>query len=139
MIQARFSLNGSKIVFRRLTALMLLVGALLIAGAARAQQNPCPVGALPYINLTPVVIDKDCHVYGGGYVYADINIVAGGSLIFHEVTTPPTVFNARSIIIENGGKLIAGSPTAPYGGHLQIILWGSDQGVSGQGAVCKSP
>ena len=117
---------------------MLLVGALLIAGAARAQ-DPCPGGRLPNVNLTPVVIDKDCNVYGGGYDYADINIVAGGRLIFDGSGPTPTSFHARSIIIENGGKLIAGSLTDPYNGSLDIVLWGNDQGFSGRGVGCKSP
>ena len=120
---------------------MLLVGALLIAGAARAQ-NICPNNILPLGNGESLAIDKECRVGNGTYKYADINIIAGGSLIFDEVNNSVIDFWARSIIIENEGKLIAGSPNAPFGskdGQLTIHLWGSDQGVRGPGAVCKSP
>jgi hypothetical protein len=122
-----------------LTALMLLVGALMTAGVARAQ-DVCPNGILPLSGPTPLVIDKECHVGNGNYGYDVINIIAGGSLIFDD--DGQINFWARSIIIENGGKLIAGSPTAPFGskgGSLVINLWGSDQGVSGLGAFCASP
>ena len=89
-----------------------------------------------------LAIDKECRVGNGTYKYADINIIAGGSLIFDEVNNSVIDFWARSIIIENEGKLIAGSTNAPFGskdGQLTIHLWGSDQGVRGPGAVCKSP
>ena len=66
-------------------------------------------------NGNSLAIDKECRVGNGTYKYADINIIAGGSLIFDEVNNSVIDFWARSIIIENEGKLIAGSPNAPFG------------------------
>jgi hypothetical protein len=78
------------------------------------------------------------------HYFKNVNILEGGILSFVEEdqSGSNTNFWASSIIVENGGTLLAGSPTAPFGskgGVLRIYLWGSDQGVSGQGAVCVSP
>lgn len=78
------------------------------------------------------------------YYFKNVRILEGGILSFVEEdqSDSGTHFWASSIIVENGGKLIAGSQTAPFGsngGFLIIHLWGSDQGASGQGAVCASP
>ncbi|MFC3228218.1 hypothetical protein ACFOGJ_13315 [Marinibaculum pumilum] len=80
----------------------------------------------------------------GDYHFGDVNVVAGGSLIFVE---PPqqdpgkpnrTNFWAESIIVENGGAVLAGV-AAPIGGQtvdqkpygsngntLNLILYGAD-------------
>src|SRR5262245_44380731 len=64
---------------------MLLVGVIMTAGSARAQ-DPCPNGNLPVGNGGPLVINKVCHVaLGGLYSFGDVNIVNNGSLVFDEV------------------------------------------------------
>jgi hypothetical protein len=88
------------------------------------------------------MINKVCHVGSGKYSYADINIVANGSLIFDEGTNAATEFWASSIIVENNGQLTAGTEAAPFGskgGTLTIYLWGKDQGSQGLATFCRSP
>ena len=128
MIWARFSLNGSKIVFRRLTVLMLLVGALLIAGAARAQ-NICPNNILPLGNGESLAINKECHVRDGAYSYDNVNIIAGGSLIFDEGdgSQEDRLLGQVDNHPKTKGKLIAGSlecSICSKGGVLTIHLLG---------------
>jgi hypothetical protein len=50
-------------------------------------------------------------------------------------------FWAQSILVENNGSLIAGSPAHPIGtagGLVTIHLYGKDQGASGAGIDCKT-
>ena len=83
----------------------------------------------------------------GNYFYGNVNIVAGGSLIFKEPTGTGTLVNfwASNIIVEAGGSLIAGSENTPYGsrrGVLDIYIYGPNQSTGnpatspGQGALC---
>jgi hypothetical protein len=56
-----------------------------------------------------------------------VNVLNGGSITFQD-GSGTTTFNARSILIEQGGSIQAGTPEAPFGtngGHLDIGLWGS--------------
>ena len=78
----------------------------------------------------------------GTYQFGNVNVITGGSLIFADATID---FWARSILVENGGSLIAGSPTAPIGtqgGVVTIHLYGPEQpagtgnGDGGQGILC---
>src|SRR5689334_9590338 len=107
-------------------------------GKASGQQQP---------NL---VINTACTAnQSGPYYYGNVNIVGGGSLTFVEPAGNSSVvsFWASNIIVENGGALIAGSPTVPYGargGVLNIYLYGPNQsGTSdpatnpGMGALCN--
>jgi hypothetical protein len=142
---ASFFIKRSINALKRVTTLILVIGALMTAGAARAQvQDPCPSGKLPTGSGLDIVIDKECHVIGGTYNYHNVNIVMGGSLIFDEGTSNPktTDFWASSILVEKGGGLLAGaSPALPFGtngGVLTIHLYGGDQGKSGVGITCKS-
>ena len=97
-----------------------------------------------------VIVDGICTVFGAGgtlsspaaYVYHNINVVEGGALTFLD---KPIDFHVESVVIENGGSLIAGSPESPIGmngGRLRIFLWGksSDPGVECQTDVrCGIP
>lgn len=89
----------------------------------------------------------------GDYFFGQVNIVKGGTLAFIEPAQPTdpkqnkTNFWASSIIIENGGAMVAGvgdqKPYGTNGNELNIILYGHDRsegdpvGKPGQGADCK--
>ncbi|MGH7933352.1 MAG: hypothetical protein ACREQN_09305, partial [Candidatus Binataceae bacterium] len=91
-----------------------------------------------------LVVDTACTVKGGTYNYGDVNILEGGSLIFTDTTTD---FWAKSILIQNGGSMLAGVvnpgpseqivPIGTAGGKLTIHLYGKEQGLHGQGVVCR--
>jgi hypothetical protein len=73
----------------------------------------------------------------GTYYYNFVNIHGGGKLIFLDATID---FWAKSILVENKGSLIAGSPDAPIGAKnirniLTIHLYGEDQG---KGIQCRT-
>ena len=112
-------------------------------GSAEARTQTCGGGALTpgQINGGDLVIKAPCTVGPGTYNVGKVNIVGGGTLTF---TDPPssgsTDFWAKSILVENGGALIAGSPAAPIGGQggvVTIHLYGKDQGPSrGKGIAC---
>ena len=53
--------------------------------------------------------DKKCHVGKGTYNYGNVNIRAGGSLVFDELLPDVRIdFWAKSILVENMGSLSAG-------------------------------
>ncbi|HEV3110706.1 MAG TPA: G8 domain-containing protein [Candidatus Binataceae bacterium] len=94
-------------------------------------------------------VTGDCQVTGqvagGKYWYRNVNIYTkprsniGGTLRFDDSVID---FHAQSILVENGGSLIAGSendePIGRNSGKLTIYLYGKDQGAGGLGIVCKS-
>jgi hypothetical protein len=139
------------------TVAIALFGAIIIAGSTRVQAlggPECPGGIVPPGNgTTDLVISHECHVGGGiPYKYKHVNIVSDGklnvgSLIFDEADATLNLrieFFATSILVENGGTLMAGTPAKPFGtrgGVLTIHLYGDNQGNtnSGQGIICKSP
>jgi hypothetical protein len=138
----------------RVTVAIALFGAIIIAGTGLAQAKggpECPGGILgPGNGTTDLVISHECHVGGGTYKYKHVNIVSDGklnvgSLIFDEADMSVNLridFYATSILVENGGTLTAGTPAQPFGrngGVLTIHLYGSNQGTSGVGIICKSP
>ena len=105
-------------------AILLLFGALFASGAALAD---CPMSPGTGADI---LINGVCHVGDGTYTYGNVNIIAGGKLVFDE-TIPKVNINfwAKGILIENGGILTAGSPAAPFGsmgGTLTIHLYGKD-------------
>ncbi len=90
-------------------------------------------------------IDTKVCLGPGTYNYAYVNIVDGGKLIFLDAKTD---FWARSILIEKGGSLVAGSPDHPFGKKdlknvLTIHLYGSekDKGIEclTKGNTCGVP
>ncbi len=84
-------------------------------------------------------VTGNCVVPAGTFQYGEVNIYDGGTLTF---TDAKIHFYAKSILIENTGALIAGSPGAPIGttpgASLTIHLYGEDQGANpgGQGTTC---
>ena len=80
-----------------------------------------------------------CNVPAGSKVaFGNVNIIAGGTLNF--LDGGDTHFWAKSILVENGGTLSAGSLTAPIkNGRVTIHLYGAPQGRNGTGALCVSP
>src|SRR5215831_14093320 len=68
------------------------------------------------------------HVPAGSYLFRYVNVVQGGMLFFDDPSTPQTTttFNAKSILVEQGGKMQAGAYCKPYGqngGKLIFGLW----------------
>jgi hypothetical protein len=134
------------------SASVLLIGIFLFAGPALAQpaSDTCSTGKLDPGNLDnppDLIIDHECHVSGAAsYYFNNVNIIADstrgtrGKLVFDEDPHSPfTGFLARSIVVENGGSLEAGTPGKPFGNLLEFSLYGADQGVHGTGIICKSP
>ena len=101
-----------------------------------------------------VVKSGVCTIPAGKWVFKNVNIYGTGTcpnkatcnpgiLRFDDVVTD---FYAHSILVENGGSLIAGldsennlKPIGTSGGSLTIHLYGKDQGSSGAGITCQSP
>jgi hypothetical protein len=85
-------------------------------------------------------VTGNCVVDAGTYIYRNVNIYKrpgatnGGTLTFADADID---FFAESIVIENEGKLIAGSSTTPIGtnGVVTIHLWGKPDDP---GATCKT-
>jgi hypothetical protein len=136
------------------SAAVLLIGIFLFAGPALAQEvDICQGGKLgpgDQNNPKDLTIGGDCHVGTGFHYFNNVNIIGTsvfasgpkthGKLIFDDVPVE-TVFYARSIVVENGGSLEAGTQGKPFGsqgGILSIALYGKDQGVHGTGIICKS-
>jgi cell migration-inducing and hyaluronan-binding protein len=119
-----------------------------------------PIGAEP----PDLLVEHTCKLTGTLYYYNHVNIIAGGRLIFVEPPTASTAtsqdFWATSIIIENGGQMLAGvdyvsdTPSEgmvqvkPYGSNgktLNIHLYGADPRkndptqTEGAGVPCASP
>ncbi len=94
-------------------------------------------------------------VPGKKYFYGNVNIVNGGELLFEENGATPINFWTSSIIIENGGAMVAGTPQQPFGtngGQLTIYIYGAASPSAidangnpvpvarqGQGTLCRSP
>src|SRR5215475_3203179 len=106
----------------------------------------CNGGNLPLGNGQDLQVTGPCLVTAGDmgavYNYHNVNIFTaagakqGGTLTFADARIR---FYAESIVIENGGSLIAGTPTSPIGtsaGQVEIHLWGAP---TDPGIVCKSP
>lgn len=147
-----------------------------IAGTAQAQRPAmisC-VGALPgekEVSVPPQTVEQGgtgadsqpnleitrgkCTISkNAAYYYGNVNIYSNGSLEFKETADQPIDFWAQSIIVENTGKLIAGSTTAPFGplgtrtAKLTLHLYGLNQtpnlkpdtptNQQGIGAICRT-
>ncbi len=110
-----------------------------IAGTIPPTVEQCAAGILPQgnidtdlqINGTSCLVDGS--VNGGTYVYRNVNIWGGGSLNFADAKIN---FHAHSILVENGGSLIAGG-AAPEVNPITIWLYGTaDDGIPP--ITCKS-
>jgi G8 domain len=129
----------------------LLVVAVVGSMLAQAATVTCPpAGTMTATSLPPgdgedLEVTGPCTVGVGTYRYGNVNIYGGGSLAFEDAGID---FWVMSILVENDGSLIAGTPEAPIGtsgGVVTIHLYGPDQGPGtgkgdgGQGILCKSP
>ena len=133
----------------------------LLAPLGPANMASCLSGVLPAQGLRrggggapgqqpDLLLNTTCKVaQAGSYYYGNVNIVAGGKLEFDEPSATGSQINfwAKNIVIENGGTLAAGTPTAPYGsrgGALNIYIYGKNQSTGdpaknpGQGVLCQS-
>jgi hypothetical protein len=110
-------------------------------------QVSCNGTAPPGSPTTDLLVNGPCTVQGGNgvvaeYVFHNVNIVASGNLSFDDARID---FHAESIIVENGGKLTAGTVMQPIGtnpgiqgetgARVRIYLWGP---ASDTGAACAS-
>jgi len=131
-------------------ATMLLLS-LPTSGRAGAPVGPCeaivagctdvlPAGVsleegMPMAEPQPIVVDQCFLVPKGQYVYDYVNVVKGGKLVFVEDEAGGlTDVRVRSLLIEQGGVVQAGSPQCPFGQHggkLDIGLWGDDPTLQG--------
>ena len=135
------------------SAAVLFIGIFLFAGPAFAREpDNCPDGKLgpgDKANPPDLVVSGVCRVGGSEHYFNNVNILSGhkpgqsvtqGKLIFEEGAKSSTFFYARSILVENGGSLEAGTQEKPFGsegGTLVINLYGKDQGVQGKGIICE--
>ncbi|MFA5181118.1 MAG: G8 domain-containing protein [Syntrophales bacterium] len=117
----------------RLLLATLLVICCLNTPVSAEECIPLPKGAGENIELT-----KPYCVAAGEYNYGFINIHSGGKLIFANAKID---FWAKSILVENNGSLLVGTPAEPVGtGNFKNIvtfyLYGED---SGRGITCLLP
>ncbi len=136
---------------------LILSGSAGIALARDAPSYKCDGGkTLPAPgNGENLLVTGTCIVPEGSYTYGNVNVIAArdpenpanstqGSLRFMDARID---FHAKSILIENGGSLLAGvapdgKTIAPIGtnpdGRLTIHLYGEDQGQKGAGINCAT-
>ncbi len=133
---------------------LLAIFCISLSSAAFAAPLPCS-GSLPPggSSTTDLLVNGPCTVDGtpgsvAVYVFRNVNIVGPGSLTFADTRID---FHAESIIIENGGKLEAGTVLHPIGmnpptmgevgARIRIYLWGpsTDPGALCYGALCGVP
>src|SRR5262245_23152607 len=105
-----------------------VVTALLVdvapAAAQEHPEDPCPGGKLEPGNGKAIVLSKPCQVTGPAtgtpkkYQYGNINIIQNGELRFDDAQIE---LWTKSILIENGGKLVAGSVTTPIGMKKGVV------------------
>src|SRR6266542_1984202 len=128
------------------TMAVALLLAAVVADSADAQRlaTGCADGVLDQTQSgADLELTVPCTVKAGIYKFKDVHILAKGELIF---TDAKIDFWAANILVENKGKLIAGSPDAPIGtngGVVTIHLWGADANGSdpnkqGRGIPCMS-
>ena len=103
---------------------------------AACDDNGPPPGCTPLapngddISGTPpdLIVDT-CQVVGSGqYVYRYVHVIDGGMLYFADQGAAID-FRANSILVQQGGRVKAGSwccPFGSFGGTLDVGLWGID-------------
>src|SRR5271169_546412 len=108
-----------------LVLLLTLFRAGTLCLAAKSVPMTCPTGALsPGNSGDPpdlVVNTGTCTVKAGTYHYHNVNIYGGGRLEFAD--EGDIDFWAESILVENNGALVAGTPTMPFSHTLTFHLW----------------
>ncbi|HZD32082.1 MAG TPA: hypothetical protein VE779_10530 [Candidatus Angelobacter sp.] len=136
----------------------------MTCGLGGTTQTLNPYGDVNTNYMTDLLVEGVCNLNGTPdannrllYVFHNVNVVNGGKLVFHDGYD--TDFYAESILIENGGKLVAvstqlgflpqvrqGVAALPYQKRLTFHLWGApgDDGIECQstavnGAPCGIP
>ena len=135
------STMGRAILGTTLLIALLMVTMSQASSAATTQIITCTTGQLPHGDKTNppdlVIATGTCvadTAGGSNYYFHRVNILYGGTLQFVDATTD---FWAESILVQNGGKLYAGTSgqaiTPIIHGTLTIHLWGKDQGGTAKG------
>lgn len=116
----------------RLGRLASAAAALLLAAPARG--GPCDAGCSPLAATgaregsaaEDLRVTECLQVLPGLHVYRWVHVLRGGTLCFLDVGSPEflTDFRARSVLVQQGGRLAAGSPESPFASKLAIGLWG---------------
>ena len=131
-----------------MTITLLTALCLCLSSAAFADPQTCS-GQLPTGGsaTTDLVVNGPCTVDGtpgavAVYTFHNVNIIAPGWLTFADTRID---FHAESIIVENGGKLAAGTVLHPIGmnppiagevgARVRIYLWGAS---TDPGALCHT-
>ncbi|MFN8603017.1 MAG: hypothetical protein U0842_21325 [Candidatus Binatia bacterium] len=135
------------------SSLLLCVLLLGAAGIARADVVVCDdksgLRLPPGSSTTDLEVTGPCEVKPGAtYTFRNVNVFRdrrtdpdrkyGGTLKFLDPRKGEnTDFFAQSIVVENHGSLIAGTPTQPIGpeGKVTIHLWGPE---NAPGITCKT-
>ena len=114
-----------------------LIAAATFLSIPQLQAATCSSGDLPAGGGEDLVVSGTCTVPAGVYHYGNVNIIGGGTLEFGDAIVD---FWAKSILIENGGTLSAGSPASPVGinGVLTFHLYGPDLGPGASGVACAT-
>src|SRR5262245_9758415 len=99
---------------RRVASGTLMLVVLARASGAAAQCPPPGGTALPPGAGEDLEVTSPYTVCAGTYHYGNVNVYAGGSLTFADEAAGID-FWASSILIENDGALLAGTPDAPIG------------------------
>jgi len=155
MKQAGLGLRATRVPSSLRSLVIVLLG-LMATAIGGAQAATCTGGDVATSALQQNQPQPDLEITGdctikkeGQYYYGNVNIVGpNGSLTFVEPSNDDSrvEFWASSIIIENDGALIAGSPAAygARGGILTIYIYGKDQSQGnpmmdpGKGTLCQT-
>lgn len=121
-------------MFRRTLVLALIS---LFPSSVAAAPGSCPqttpppdCTALPPTTSDPSALTvSSCQLVSSGtYQYANVNVIEGGTLFFVD-DGGAIIFNVKSLLVEQGGAVQAGTWCQPFGvngGTLEIGLWGDD-------------
>jgi hypothetical protein len=111
-------LRSSRLLWAATSTLILVV--LARASTALAQCPPAGGTALPPGTGEDLEVTTPYTVCAGTYHYGNVNVYGGGSLTFDDAAID---FWATSILIENQGSIIAGSPQQPIGTNGGIVTF----------------
>ena len=108
--------------------------------ANAADTDTCQTGRLtPGDGTKDLFVSSRCDVPAGVFLYQNVNIIQNGVLVFAD-TGGETHFWAKSILVENGGTILAGTQQTPFGsnkGVLTFHLYGMESDKTG--ITCMSP
>src|SRR5262249_37714013 len=125
--------------FSTVVLFVVAMSAAFLTPAPLSAQEPSACIIQPACHGQDLVIaNQTCTVLAGTHCYSIVNIYNGGTLTFDDAKID---FWAQSILVENTGSLIAGTPEEPIGkkgGVVTIHLYGPNKGVGGDLIKCKS-